>query len=514
MFRLRLLRQLGVASILLPVAFSAVSDQALTLTAPRSNTEAREEIGGEYKNPLLDLLSQVKQSAADARRNRSGVEQQRRIALVIGNSAYKFIGKLRNPVNDATDMAAALRSLGFEVTLLKDVDLRQMEDAIDAFNRKLRQGGVGLFYFAGHGVQVEGENYLIPLLKARISREQDVRYDALPVGKVLGAMEDAGNEINVVILDACRDNPFARQWRSSRRGLAPVQSAKGTLIAYATEPGGVSNDGEGENGTYTSHLLRHIKTPDLDVEIMFKRVRAAVLQETNDQQTPWESSSLVGSFSFNPTTSASAPTSPPRPISTVEPNPTPSPVSPPVPSPTVTSTAKPTPSPSPETTTSPASKPTLISKATGVNYTKLRDLLEAGKWREADRETRRAMLQAAGREKERWFRTEDIDEFSCEDLRIIDQLWVESSQGKFGFSVQKDIYQNLGGTREYNREVWERFGTQVGWRQGNDWLNPDRDLTFNLTAPFGQLPTFMGGMDRRRRMVGWYGHILFSHNCL
>ena len=459
MFRLRLLRQLGVASILLPVAFSTVSDEALTLTAPRSNTEAREEIGGEYKNLKLDLLSQVKQSAADARRNRSGVEQQRRIALVIGNSAYKFIGKLRNPVNDATDMAAALRSLGFEVTLLKDVNLRQMEDEIDAFNRKLRQGGVGLFYFAGHGVQVEGENYLIPLLKARISREQDVRYDALPVGKVLGAMEDAGNEINVVILDACRDNPFARQWRSSRRGLASVQSAKGTLIAYATEPGGVSSDGKGQNGTYTSNLLRHIKTPDLDVEIMFKRVRAAVLQETNDQQTPWESSSLVGSFSFNPTTSAS----------------------------------------------------TLISAATGVNYTKLRDLLEAGKWREADAETTMAMLQAAGREKEGWFREEDIEEFSCEDLRIIDQLWVESSQGKFGFSVQKDIYQNLGGQRI---EVWGSFGTQVGWRkrQGGLWWYYD-DLTFNLNAPKGQLPTFCR-LDWFKALGSFCVELTYSNLCL
>ncbi len=133
------------------------------------------------------------------------------------------------------------------------------------------------------------------------------------------------------------------------------------------------------------------------------------------------------------------------------------------------------------------SEPTLISKATRVDYTRLRDLLASGKWKEADIETSRAMLQAAGREKEGWLSREDLDNFSCEDLRIIDQLWLESSQGKFGFSVQKDIFQNLGGTREYNREVWENFSTQVGWRQGRRMVNYS-DISFNLNAPKGQLP--------------------------
>jgi hypothetical protein len=133
-----------------------------------------------------------------------------------------------------------------------------------------------------------------------------------------------------------------------------------------------------------------------------------------------------------------------------------------------------------------------------VNYTNLRDLLAAGKWKEADAETTRAMLQAAKREEEGWFRYEDIDNFSCEDLRIIDQLWVSASQGKFGFSVQKEIYESLGGTREYNEEVWNKFGDRVGWRNWRKvgWLYYS-DLTFGREAPKAHLPVFLlGDPDR------------------
>ncbi|MBE9208049.1 DUF2808 domain-containing protein [Nostoc sp. LEGE 06077] len=229
------------------------------------------------------------------------VQRQHRTALIIGNSNYKLADTLVNPVNDATDIANSLRQLGFDVTLLKDADLRQMEEAIENFNRHLRQGGVGLFYFAGHGVQVDGENYLIPV-SARLEREQDVRYEAMAMGKVLNVMEDANNDVNVIILDACRNNPFARQWRSLQRGLAaPTQAVKGTLIAYSTAPGKVAFDGDGRNSPYTTALLQNMKAPNLDVEQMFKQVRADVLKTTSGKQTPWESSSLVGSFAFNST---------------------------------------------------------------------------------------------------------------------------------------------------------------------------------------------------------------------
>lgn len=240
-----------------------------------------------------------------------------RTALVIGNSMYQK-GPLRNPVNDATDIAETLRQLEFDVTLLRDVHLHQMEDALTAFNRELRQGGLGLFYFAGHGVQVAGENYLIPL-GTRIDREQDVRYEALPVGQVLGAMEDAGNGLNIVILDACRNNPFARSWRSDRRGLAVVQATRGSLIAYATEPGGLANDGDGRNGVYTHHLLLNLPTPGLPVEQMFKQVRIGVLLASGGKQTPWESSSLTGNVSFHPVTPALSPTAKESPPSSSSP---------------------------------------------------------------------------------------------------------------------------------------------------------------------------------------------------
>ncbi len=465
MFRLRLPYRSTIAPVLLSVALSVTANGAQTVTVPDAN------LGNKAENWQREISLSVRPGQGARGETILTAQRQQRIALVIGNGAY-LEEPLDNPVNDATDVAKALRELGFEVILLQNKELRGMEDAIEDFSRQLRQGGVGVFYYAGHGVQVNGENYLVPL-RARLSYQKDVRYEAVPLGKVLNAMEEAQTDVNIVIIDACRDNPFYRRWRSRSRGsgavrgLAPVQSARGTLIAFATAPGEFAEDGEGENSPFTLHLLRHIKTPNLPVELMFKKVRAAVEQETNRRQTPWEQSSLVGEFSFYPMEEQPTPPSP-------------------QPSPGPTTAAVPEPTPSPPT---PLSQPgtILISKTTGVDYNPLRDRLEAGKWEEANRETTRAMLQAAGREKEGRLSIKDIDNFSCEDLRIIDQLWLESSQGKFGFSVQKDIYQNLGGTRGYNREVWERFGTQVGWRQGDYWLNYS-DLTFNLNAPRGQLP--------------------------
>ena len=194
---------------------------------------------------------------------------------------------------------------------------------------------------------------------------------------------------------------------------------------------------------------------------------------------------------------------------TVNPSPTkvvPTPKLTPSPTPV---TSSPVPKPSPSIAFVPKTKPTpspvlsqpgttLISRSTGVNYANLRDLLAAEKWKEADEETSRAMLQAAKREKEGWFRDEDIDNFSCEDLRMIDQFWLSASKGKFGFSVQKEIYESLGGTREYNRQVWDKFGDRVGWRKGERWLYLS-DLTYSAEAPRAHLPVpkvfFFGNPD-------------------
>jgi PQQ-dependent catabolism-associated CXXCW motif protein len=219
-----------------------------------------------------------------------------RVALVLGNAKYE-VGPLRNPANDADDMAKALKELGFRVTLHQDASHRRMIEAINAFGQSLKKGGVGLFYFAGHGVQSRGRNYLIPV-NARIEKETQLEFDAVDVGRVLAAMDDAGNRVNLVVLDACRDNPFARSFRSAARGLAQIEAAQGTYIAFATAPGAVALDGEGRNGLYTRHLLESLKRSDTDIDKVFRRVTAEVSRATSGKQVPWVSSSLTGDFSF------------------------------------------------------------------------------------------------------------------------------------------------------------------------------------------------------------------------
>ncbi|MDQ7836195.1 MAG: SUMF1/EgtB/PvdO family nonheme iron enzyme [Humidesulfovibrio sp.] len=232
---------------------------------------------------------------------------ERRIALVIGNAAYPT-APLKNPVNDARDMARALRSLGFEVIARENASLAQMEGAVNEFWGKLKTGGAGLFYFAGHGLQVNGRNYLVPV-DARLEAEQDTRYKCMDAGLVLGRMENAGNNLNIVILDACRNNPFARSWRSAEQGLAKMDAPKGSIIAYATAPDSVAADGVGKNGLYTEKLLQAMRTPGQPVEQMFKRVRDEVMRATKDKQVPWESTSLRGDFYFAGA-GASAPAAP------------------------------------------------------------------------------------------------------------------------------------------------------------------------------------------------------------
>jgi hypothetical protein len=221
---------------------------------------------------------------------------ERRIALVIGNSAYSS-GPLKNPVNDATDMATALQGLGFQVNLKKNANLETMEGAIEDFGNQLKKGGVGLFYYAGHGVQVNGVNYLIPI-GAKINKESDTRYKAVDAGRILDEMANANNGLNIVILDACRDNPFRKSFRSASRGLAIVSnSPSGTFMSYSTGPGQVARDGEGRNSPYTRALLENISKPGLTINNVFMNVRSDVKKETG--QIPWELSSLEGNFYFN-----------------------------------------------------------------------------------------------------------------------------------------------------------------------------------------------------------------------
>ncbi len=223
-----------------------------------------------------------------------------RVALVIGNGAYQE-APLKNPVNDARDMATKLRELGFQVIDRFDADRQTMRQALREFEQRLRQQrGVGLFYYAGHGVQLKGQNYLIPV-GVDIRQEFEVPDEALDADAVLRAMESAGNELNIVILDACRNNPFTRSLGSAGPGLARMDGPAGTFIAYATAPGAISQDGnEGRNSPYTRYLLAAMSTPGLGLEQVFKRVLVAVERETGGAQIPWVASSLRGDFFFRP----------------------------------------------------------------------------------------------------------------------------------------------------------------------------------------------------------------------
>jgi hypothetical protein len=195
-------------------------------------------------------------------------------------------------------MAAILKKLGFTVTLKQNAKQQEMEEAIEAFGNSLKRGGVGLFYYAGHGVQVNGANYLLPI-GARINKEADVKYQGVDANKILDEMATANNGLNIVMLDACRDNPYARNFRNATRGLAIVSSApSGTFISYSTSPGNVARDGDGRNSPYTEALLENIAKPGLTINDIFINVRAKVKKETG--QVPWELSSLEGQFYFMP----------------------------------------------------------------------------------------------------------------------------------------------------------------------------------------------------------------------
>ena len=220
-----------------------------------------------------------------------------RVALVIGNAGYRTM-PLTNPVNDARAVADALDKLGFKVIRVENATQQQMFEAVREFGDALG-GGVGLFYFAGHGVQVKGHNYLIPV-DAAIEREDEVAFKAFDVGQVLAKLEAAKNPLNIVILDACRNNPFARGSRSAATGLAQMDAPTGSIVAFATAPGAEAADGSGGNGLYTTHLLRNMATPGLKVEDVFKRTRVAVKQDSEGRQIPWESTSLEGDFYFQP----------------------------------------------------------------------------------------------------------------------------------------------------------------------------------------------------------------------
>jgi len=250
------------------------------------------------QTPERNLLATERKPAAAAPTGASLLIAPRH-ALVIGNSSYGF-GPLKNPANDAKALGAELKSAGFEVTVGLDLTRKDMLEAIRAYGESLNKTkAIGVFYFAGHGLQLAWRNYLVPT-DATIAKMDDIQAKCVDVNAVIEGIAKAVNPMNVVILDACRENPFGGDVKLDQRGLSQLDAPPGTILAYATAPGNLASDGDGANGLYTEQLLKEMKVPEAKIEDVFKRVRLTVRRRSNGQQIPWESTSLEEDFWFIP----------------------------------------------------------------------------------------------------------------------------------------------------------------------------------------------------------------------
>ncbi|GGF72814.1 caspase family protein [Alteromonas lipolytica] len=241
-----------------------------------------------------------------------------RLALIIGNASYAF-SPLKNPLRDAYAVNDALQSIGFTTALLKNASMNEIVNAVEDFYADTAENDIRLFYYAGHAIQINGKNYLIPI-HADLKSQNNIEEETYNIDQLMAAMNQENvSQTNIVILDACRNNPFLeevtaqsgnsrsidRGLRLVQSGLASIKAPPGTFVAYATEPGMVAEDGEGSNGTYTKHLLKHIRKPRTSIEDLFKLVRKGVMEETDFRQVPWEHSSLYGDIFFvSPTVEA------------------------------------------------------------------------------------------------------------------------------------------------------------------------------------------------------------------
>lgn len=262
-----------------------------SFTAP-SKFSASKTAKNEVAQPEVSQVSQA--STATTTVNPT----LKRLALVIGNGSYTG-SFLANPENDARAMQSVLLQYGFDVLKYENLSQAQMKKAMDEFGGRLKNYDVGLFFYAGHGIQSKGYNYLIPV-DADLKSEEQVEYDCVQADRILALMEASGTDVNIIILDACRNNPFERSWTrsSSGKGLAFMNAPKGSLIAYATAPGSTASDGSGSNGLYTSALLESIKIPKINILQVFQNVRVIVSEKSEGRQIPWESTSLTGDFIF------------------------------------------------------------------------------------------------------------------------------------------------------------------------------------------------------------------------
>jgi uncharacterized caspase-like protein len=222
--------------------------------------------------------------------------EENKYALVIGNKDYK-VGPLPNATNDANDLAELLKQKNFTVEKVINGTRLEIRNAIRDFSNKIASGGVGLFYYSGHGVQVDGDNYLVPI-DADYDYKEEVPDVCVNVSYILRSMEASNNRLNILILDACRNSPFKSFSRSGEKGMVRLEAPTGSIIAYSTAPGRTASDGTGRNGLYTSKLMKYMNVPGMKIEDIFKQVRIEVTKESNQMQIPWESNSLMGDFYF------------------------------------------------------------------------------------------------------------------------------------------------------------------------------------------------------------------------
>jgi uncharacterized caspase-like protein len=237
----------------------------------------------------------VKEALAEAPSTLNAIP---RIALVVGNAKYRD-APLKNPINDAQSITNELQKVGFKVTTQLDVGRTALVSAIEKFSAELAKSkGVGMFYYAGHGAQLGWRNYLIPV-DAEIDKLEDMKTKTVDLSSLLGGISKAANPMNVIILDACRDNPFGKKLPTEQKGLSQFDAPPNSLLCYATAPGNVASDGGGTNGLFTENLLREMRNPEAKIEDVFKRVRLKVRLASKGQQIPWESTSLEEDFYFN-----------------------------------------------------------------------------------------------------------------------------------------------------------------------------------------------------------------------
>ena len=287
-----------------PVQQASVANQSVPSTGVLADNTERSRLLVEVeaerkKRQELEEQLRLAQQRPVTSQTASNTSLGKRIALVMGNANYK-VRPLKNSGNDADDVSRSLKATGFEVIDVRDATLPQMRTAVRQFGDRLVNNDVGLVYYSGHGVEVKGRNYFIPV-NADIQREDEIADQGLDVSLILEKMSTAGKGVNILIVDACRDDPFGRSFRSSSRGLAQMDAPRGTIIAYATSPGKVASDGDPRerNSPYTKHLVKAMQSPNKPIEQVFKEVRRAVQDETKNQQTPWENTSLSGDFFFS-----------------------------------------------------------------------------------------------------------------------------------------------------------------------------------------------------------------------